>query len=209
MLKECIGRKLKQTRLHFGMTIEDLAASSGVSSNMISRLERGLTTPSVEILLRLARAFGLSVSYFVEEVQHGSNVVVSRRGQGTPLFFFEDKHQIVGLSQGLRDASFGAFMEIIEPGCSSGEGLMVHSGEEFALVLDGALDLVIEEQQYQLQQGDSIAFKASLPHRWANAAAEQTRVVWVMSQPPQVAMAPEAEAPGADAAKAPLQGDAP
>ena len=59
MVKKLIGRKLKSTRLRNDMTIQDLAESSGVSSNMISRIERGLTTPSVEIIVKLANSFGM------------------------------------------------------------------------------------------------------------------------------------------------------
>ena len=67
MVKKLIGRKLKSTRLRNDMTIQELAESSGVSSNMISRIERGLTTPSVEIIVKLANSFGMSINYFVEE----------------------------------------------------------------------------------------------------------------------------------------------
>ncbi len=54
MVKKLIGRKLKSSRLKRDKTIQELAEMSRVSSNMISRIERGLTTPSVEILMKLA-----------------------------------------------------------------------------------------------------------------------------------------------------------
>ena len=58
MVRKLIGHKLKTTRLKRDLTIQHLASSAKVSANMISRIERGLTTPSVEILMRLANAFG-------------------------------------------------------------------------------------------------------------------------------------------------------
>ena len=67
MVRKLIGHKLKTTRLKRDLTIQQLAAASKVSANMISRIERGLTTPSVEILMKLANTFGLSMSYFIEE----------------------------------------------------------------------------------------------------------------------------------------------
>ena len=106
MVKKLIGKKLKATRLKNDMTIQELAERSKVSSNMISRIERGLTIPSVEILMKLADAFGMSINFFVEEAEKGSTVVHTRRGQGEPIFFFEDKHQITSLTQGIRDPSF-------------------------------------------------------------------------------------------------------
>ena len=186
MVKKLIGKKLKSTRLRNDMTIQALAASSCVSSNMISRIERGLTTPSVEIIVKLANAFGMSINYFVEEAEKGSTVVHTKKGQGEPIFFFEDKHQIISLTQGLRDPNFTVFFDTIEQGCSSGDGGMVHTGEEFALVLEGTLELVIEDVHYELGEGDSIVFKASLPHRWRNLHPGKTHVLWVVSPAPNL-----------------------
>ena len=53
-IKKIVGKKLKAIRLKRDMTIQELAERSKVSSNMISRIERGLTIPSVEILMKLA-----------------------------------------------------------------------------------------------------------------------------------------------------------
>lgn len=186
MIKKLIGRKLKSSRLKRDKTIQELAEMSRVSSNMISRIERGLTIPSVEILMRLADALGLSLSYFVEEAEKGSTVVYTPAGTGEPVFFFEDKHQICNLLQGLRDPGFSAFIDILEPHCDSGEGLMVHTGEEFAMVLEGEIDFCIDGQMYHLKQGDSLGFKASIPHSWKNDSRRQSRILWIVSPPPNL-----------------------
>jgi transcriptional regulator with XRE-family HTH domain len=186
MVKKLIGKKLKTTRLKNDMTIQELAERSGVSSNMISRIERGLTIPSVEILMKLGDAFGMSINYFVEEAEKGSTVIHTPRGQGEPIFFFEDKHQITSLTQGLRDPSFDVFYDTLEQGCTSGEGGMVHTGEEFALVLQGKMKFVIEGEPFVLDQGDALTFKASLPHTWENLYEGQTVVMWVISPAPHL-----------------------
>ena len=186
MVKRLIGKKLKATRLRNDMTIQDLSEDSGVSSNMISRIERGLTTPSVEILMKLANTFGMSINYFVEEAEKGSTVIYTRKDQGQSIFFFEDKHQILGLTQGLRDPNFTVFQDILEENCNSGDGGMVHTGEEFALVLEGRMEFIVDGQVYELTAGDSLVFKASLPHRWRNLHPGQTRVLWVVSPAPSL-----------------------
>ncbi|MEJ2199998.1 MAG: cupin domain-containing protein [Desulfuromonadaceae bacterium] len=187
MVKKLIGKKLKLTRLKNDMTIQELADRSRVSSNMISRIERGLTIPSVEILMRLAGAFGMSINYFVQEAEKGSTVVFTRKGEGEPIFFFEDKHQITSLTQGLRDPNFAVFYDTLEADCSSGEGGMVHTGEEFALVLEGSLEFNVDGDTYLLNQGDSLTFKASLPHTWKNVSGRKTVVMWVVSPAPNLA----------------------
>jgi len=187
MVKKLIGKKLKATRLKNDMTIQELAERSRVSSNMISRIERGLTIPSVEILMKLADAFGMSINFFVEEAEKGTTVVHTRKGMGEPIFFFEDKHQITSLTQGIRDPSFAVFYDTLEEGCDSGEGGMVHTGEEFALILKGRMEFVIEGERYLLEEGDSLTFKASLKHSWRNLAHGQTTVMWVVSLAPDLA----------------------
>lgn len=186
MVKKLIGRKLKATRLRNDMTIQELAENSSVSSNMISRIERGLTTPSVEIMVKLANAFGMSINYFVEEAEKGSTIIHTKKGHGEPIFFFEDKHQIISLTQGLRDPNFNVFLDTIERDCSSGDGGMVHTGEEFALVLEGSLEFIVDGERYELEEGDSIVFKASMPHRWRNLHHGATRVLWVVSPAPNL-----------------------
>ena len=186
MVKKLIGKKLKATRLRNDMTIQELAENSKVSSNMISRIERGLTTPSVEILVKLANAFGMSINYFVEEAEKGSTIIHTRKGRGEPIFFFEDKHQIISLTQGIRDPNYTVFYDTLEQDCSSGDGGMVHTGEEFALVLEGAMEFFVDGERFSLDEGDSIVFKASLPHRWRNTHEGQTKVLWVVSPAPNL-----------------------
>ncbi len=186
MIKQLIGKKLKATRLRNDMTIQELAEESRVSSNMISRIERGLTIPSVDILMKLAGAFGKSINYFVSEAERGTTVVHTPRGKGEPIFFFEDKHQITSLTEGIRDPGFAVFYDTLEKGCNSGEGGMVHSGDEFALVLEGRLEFVIEGDRYLLEVGDSLTFKASQAHRWCNVHDGQTLVLWVVSPAPDL-----------------------
>ena len=186
MVKKLIGRKLKSSRLKRDKTIQELAEMSRVSSNMISRIERGLTIPSVEILMKLADALGLSLSYFVEEAEKGSTVIYTPAGHGEPIFFFEDKHQITSLTQGLRDPGFSVFVDTLEPYCDSGEGGMVHTGEEFAMVLEGSIDFSIDGEDYHLDKGDSIGFKATIPHSWKNQSNLQAKILWIVSPPPNV-----------------------
>lgn len=186
ILKKLIGRKLKGSRLKRDQTIQELATMSGVSSNMISRIERGLTIPSVELLLKLADALGVSLSYFVEEAERGTDVVRTAAGGGEPVFFFEDKHQVNSLTHGLRDPGFSVYVDTLDPYCNSGEGEMIHTGEEFAMVLEGSISFTVEGEEFLLGKGESIALKASVPHNWKNPAGTPTKILWVVSPPPIV-----------------------
>jgi transcriptional regulator with XRE-family HTH domain len=186
MVRKMIGDKLKTMRLKRDLTIQELAGSSRVSANMISRIERGLTTPSVEILMKLATTFGMSISYFIEEMEKSSLTVLTRCGAGKPVFFFEEKHRITSLTQGVRDPGFSVFIDTLEVDCASGAGGMVQSGEEFAYVLAGRIEFIIDGESFLLEKDDAIAFKASQPHRWQNRYDGQTVILWVVSPAPNL-----------------------
>jgi len=181
-IKKIVGSKLKAIRLKQGLTIQDLAARSGVSSNMISRVERGLTIPSVQILMKLAEVFDKSINYFVEEVANSHEVVFSSPGQrDTTVYDDERNMHTESFTSGLRDPQFMAFLCTIPAGGSSGSQQMYHPGDELIVLLEGQLQVTIADQTYLLAAGDSLSFKSDMPHRWDNIGAGEARVIWTLS----------------------------
>jgi len=110
-LKKIIGTKLKNIRLKRNLTIQVLAERSRVSSNMISRIERGMTIPSVEILMKLASVFDKSINYFVEEVSNTHEIVFSRPGQRDSTIYDDPSENMrtESFTSGLRDPQFMSF----------------------------------------------------------------------------------------------------
>jgi len=181
-VKKIVGRKLKSIRLKHDMTIQELAAQSGVSSNMISRIERGLTIPSVQILMNLAEVFQKSINYFVEEVTTTHEVVFSSPGQRDTTVY-DDEHNMhtESFTSGLRDPQFMAFICTVPKGGSSGRQQMYHPGDELLVVMEGQLEVTIAGESYLLEPGDSLSFKSHLPHRWDNVGNVDARIIWTLS----------------------------
>lgn len=181
-LKKIIGKKLKAIRLKEGMTIQELALKSRVSSNMISRVERGLTIPSVQILMKLAEVFEKSINYFVEEVTTTHEVVFSSPGQrDTTVYDDELNMHTESFTSGLRDPQFMSFLCTVPKGGSSGRQQMYHPGDELIVLLEGQLQVTIAGDPYLLEAGDSLSFKSHLPHRWDNIGDGEARVIWTLS----------------------------
>lgn len=181
-LKKIVGKKLKAIRLKQGMTIQELAERSRVSSNMISRIERGLTIPSVQILMKLAEVFDKSINYFVEEVTTTHEVVFTSPGQRDTTVYDDDRNMHTeSFTSGLRDPQFMAFLCTIPQGGSSGREQMYHPGDELIVLLEGQLKVAIAGETYLLTAGDSLSFKSHLPHRWDNVGDGEARVIWTLS----------------------------
>lgn len=67
----------------------------------------------------------------------------------------------------------------MERGASTGDELYTHGGEKAGLVMGGAMHLSVESESWTLQEGDRFRFLSSRPHRFANAAEGETRMLWV------------------------------
>jgi len=181
-VKKIIGKKLKAIRLSKEMTIQDLADRSGVSSNMISRIERGLTIPSVEILMKLSAVFDKSINYFVEEVSTTHEIVFSTPGKRDKTVYDDDRNmQTESFTSGLRDPQFTSFICTVKKGGSSGVENMYHPGDELMYVLEGRIKVDIAGELHYLGPGDSLSFKSHLPHRWDNIGEGDAMVIWTLS----------------------------
>jgi len=181
-IKKIVGKKLKSIRLKNNLTIQELAEKSQVSSNMISRIERGLTIPSVEILMKLAAVFDKSINYFVEEVTTTHEIVFSSPGQRDKTVY-DDEHNMhtESFTSGLRDPQFTSFYCTVPMGGSSGVDNMYHPGDELIYVLEGRLRVTIAGETHTLDAGDSLSFKSHLPHRWDNIGEGDAKVIWTLS----------------------------
>ncbi len=181
-VKKIVGKKLKEIRLKQDLTIQVLAEKSQVSSNMISRIERGLTIPSVEILMRLATVFDKSINYFVEDVSTSHEIVHTHRG-GRDKTVYDDEHNMhtESFTSGLRDPQFMSFYCTVQKGGQSGVSNMYHPGDELIYILEGRLRMEIVDDVYILEEGDSLCFKSHLPHRWENIGTDDAKVIWTLS----------------------------
>jgi len=182
-IKKIVGKKLKEIRLKSDMTIQVLAEKSKVSSNMISRIERGLTIPSVEILMRLALVFDKSINYFVEDVSTSHEIVHTRPGQRDKTVYDDDENnmQTESFTSGLRDPQFMSFYCTVKQGGSSGQQNMYHPGDELIYIVHGKIRMNIAGETYILEEGDSLSFKSHLPHRWDNIGSDEAKVIWTLS----------------------------
>ena len=181
-LKKIVGKKLKSIRLKNDMTIQTLAEKSKVSSNMISRIERGLTIPSVHILMKLAGVFDKSINYFVEEVTTTNEVVFSVPGQRDKTVYDDESNMHTeSFTSGLRDPQFMSFICNVPQGGTSGQQNMHHPGDELIYMLEGQLRVTIIGETYILNPGDSLSFKSHLPHRWDNIGADDAKIIWTLS----------------------------
>lgn len=173
-----VGRRLREVRMSRGLSIRALAEQSNLNVNTLSLIENGHTSPSVSTLQTIAQTLQVPISTFFETNHAGHKVVYQHSGQRPHAVFTHGTMEDLGAGM----ARFGAEPLIItlKPKADSGRTPIVHTGREFVYCLEGRIIYHVDEQAYQLEQGDSLMFEAYLPHRWRNESNSASRMLLVL-----------------------------
>jgi quercetin dioxygenase-like cupin family protein len=180
-----IGPRLRHARLVKGLLMKELAARVGVSVSLISKYENNKLLPPLTMLHTLVHELETNIGALFEPDWSGSGYVaraaerprISAAGDGESVGVTLER--IVPNGQG---HLLQGNVHIVAPGGGS-MGPMRHDGDEVGYVLEGRLQLSIDDTRYQLGAGDSFAFPSNLAHSYRNPGRQVTRVLWVNTPP--------------------------
>lgn len=179
-----LGLRLRAMRLNKGLRIKDVADLASCSESMISKVEKGTAMPSLRVLHALAAALGTTIGALFEAPK--GEGVVRRAGDRPVIRLGKADHSPCIALERVAPVQLGALLEvnihIIEPGARS-DGAISHDGEELGYVLDGCLELIVEDERYLLQVGDSFWFPSDQRHQYSNPGRVTARVLWVNTPP--------------------------
>jgi transcriptional regulator with XRE-family HTH domain len=158
---DAVGPRLRALRRHRGITLADLATTTGVSESTLSRLESGQRRATLELLLPLARTYNVPLDDLVGAPRTGDP-----RIHLTPIHRFG--MTFVPLSR--RPGGVHAFKMIIPATPKPPEPtLKTHDGFEWLYVLNGHLRLIVADRDLALPPGEAAEFDTSAPH-WLGTA---------------------------------------
>lgn len=177
--KLLVGQRIRELRSGKSLSLRALAALSGLSSNAISLIERGDNSPTVSSLHSLATALGVPITAFFD--QHSDGQVVHLKHNRRPASETAGV-RMESLGSGLPNQQLEPFLMSIKPGGSSTSSQITHSGEEFVFVLNGSLVCRINDEEYDLEKGDSLIFLASQPHVYRNETRKEAQIL-IIFQP--------------------------
>lgn len=175
-----IGGRLKARRKSRGLSITELSEQSGVSTGLISQIERDLVVPSVVNLYRIAQALDSDINYFLEDSQ-ADPVQITRHGEHKQMITDQGN----GIYKLFTSSRKGHILDLVQVTLRGGEDysreMVSHKGEECGFVLKGVLTLLVEDQEYRLHEGDSVYFRSNVPHKYTNRDNEDCVSVWAMT----------------------------
>jgi DNA-binding transcriptional MerR regulator/quercetin dioxygenase-like cupin family protein len=172
------GQRFRRLRTRRGLSLAQVARSTGVSVGFLSALERGQMRSSISTLRRIARFYKTNLlSLFETNGDAQRHVRPSQR-------------KILETSPGVRmellawgNTAMEPHLFRVKPGGGSGESYS-HEGEEFLHVLRGEFEIWLNKgERYLLKSGDSLYFESSTPHRWKNPGRSESWILWVNTPP--------------------------
>jgi transcriptional regulator with XRE-family HTH domain len=157
---DAVGPRLRTLRKEREATLADLSEQTGISVSTLSRLESGARKPTLELLLPLAKAHGVTLDDLVDAPPLGDPRVHMR-----PV----TRHGMIYLPLTRRPGGIQAFKLIIPGGGRSEPNPQVHEGYEWMYVLNGNLRVVLGEHDFVMKPGEAAEFDTRTPHWFGNA----------------------------------------
>lgn len=172
-----IGNRLRTLRQEREMTLQELADVTDLSPSMLSLVERGRATPSIQSLIVLANALNVTMSDLVVTEQADEERIVVRASEQP--FVKTAQNAIRRVMREDRSRGVSIAINEYEPDTGSALKRGGHTGFEYGFVLEGNLTVELENATYQLKAGDLISFESKRPHRFWNNGAKRARTLWI------------------------------
>jgi transcriptional regulator with XRE-family HTH domain len=189
-----LGEKIKALRIQKKLSLNELSRKSGVSKSLQSQIERNISVPTVTTLRRITTALEISVSDFFTSTEIDSTnsfeynqntcrkrIAVVAKNERKRLTMPKGKIQYELLSPDLQHKIQFVFIRL-PPGAKT-EAFLSHEGEECGVVLKGRLKGEIGKEVVILNEGDSICYDGTIPHRWENIGRTKALSIWAVTPP--------------------------
>jgi DNA-binding XRE family transcriptional regulator len=183
--KETLGRRLREIRQRQKLTLKDVESTSGLSSTHISEIERGMTSPTIGALIRIAHALRKDASYFIEERKLEEVCITSeqdRPSEALPCGAVAPGAGVEPLTRGVLGGRVCAHEVAIEPGGSVDLGWLSRGQDVCFYCIEGKVLMRVGSQEMALAQGDSVHGALQGPPRIMTAEKLGGRVL-VISDP--------------------------
>ncbi len=181
-----IGSKLRRLRLRKSMGLVELSRHTGLSTALLSKLERDVMHPTLPTLLRIAMVFSVGLEYFFNSEPKAVLEIVRRKDRlrfpdspDAPKadYYFES------LDFPVPNRALNSYLAEFEPADEKESRLHEHAGIELLYVLSGKLELRTPDTAHVLQEGDSIYFDSAVAHGYRRLGAKRTVALVVTMGP--------------------------
>lgn len=176
-----IGERLKEIRSTRQFTLDDVAELTGVSKPMLGQIERGQSSPTINILWKISTGLKIPLSFFCKQKEaeyvlaglDKDNVITEENGgmRAYPLFPFDPVRNVE------------VFYIEFDAGVSHKSLPHVAGVEEYVFMVHGTLKMVIGGKELLMQEKESVRFGADIAHAYHNVSDKACIVYNVIFYP--------------------------
>lgn len=183
-LEKAIGRQVKRYRKQLGLTITQMCSRTGLSAGMVSKIENGITSPSLATLRSLSTALNVPVTALFREFEEQRDATFVKAGHGLAIERRGTRagHQYQLLGHSIHsDVAVEPYLITLESDADVFP-IFQHTGVEFIYVLQGRMVYRHLNATYTMTPGDSLFFDSDAPHGPDELLELPLRFLSVMSQ---------------------------
>ncbi len=181
MEEKKIAEKIKNLRIGKDITLDTLAERTGFTKGYLSKLENAKKVPPIATLSRIARALGVEIADFFDKDTNNSSYCIVRKSQRKPVirngtlfgYYYES------IAYGKHRKKMEPFIITLIPHAKD-HTIFDHRGEELMFVLEGKMEVFLGHERHALEEGDSIYFDSSIPHRGECIGDREAKVLVVI-----------------------------
>lgn len=181
-----LGQNIRKQRKEQHISLKVLASEIGVSTSFLSQIENGKNEPSLSTLKKIAEALNVTISQLLGEEISASTEQLVKKNERVILSNVGEGGLKVEFLAALNSSNvMEACIHVIEPNSRSGSLNYSHEGQELFFVLEGKIQLVIDNKQYTMEEGDSYYLSDCYqPHMIVNQSATTQAKMLCITTPP-------------------------
>lgn len=184
-----VGSRVRSIREAKSLTIEQVAERSGLTPEQVNHIEANDNLPSLSPLIKIARAMGVRLGTFLDDMDNLGPVVCRKEYLEKSISFSSEtanSHNdltFFSLAQSKTGRHMEPFLIDIDSCSENGYQLSSHEGEEFLYVLEGSVEITYGKEKYTISAGESIYYDSIVEHNVHAANATKSKILAVVYTP--------------------------
>jgi transcriptional regulator with XRE-family HTH domain len=174
-----LGARLRHARESRRLSLGEAAERAGVTKSFLSRVERDITSPSIASLLGICDAVGVAAA----DLFQVPRTTLVRSADRPRLGDLPKSDEVIDTLITPAGERHVTVLETVATGRGSGGDVLytLPSQCEVCFVVEGTVEVQVEDETFLLHQGDALTFGAAVPHTWRATTAAGARVLWILA----------------------------
>ncbi len=180
-----LGDRIRFLRKKMGLSLERLAAKSGVALATLSRIENSKGSGTFRTHQRVAEALGLPITELYKGLQESDQEAIltePRSSEEAPATFtYDENSSAILLTKQISSKKMLPQLIVLKPGGQTSLEQYSPGTERWLFVLEGTVEVAVGDRLYQMTTGNTLYYKASFPHHMSNVGDVPSKIISVTS----------------------------